>query len=92
MSYHVILVGVAGTVYKSGLKALRELGMGGKDARALLRELHLHALECLHNIVLARRQLERNIRTGGLTNRSPTPAPRGVSTSGLRWLAGAPWA
>ena len=64
VSYHVILVGVAGTVYKSGSRALRELGMGDKDARALLRELHLHALECLYNIVLARRQLERNIRTG----------------------------
>ena len=43
VSYHVILVGVAGTVYKSGSRALRELGMGDKDARALLRNC-----TCMH--------------------------------------------
>ena len=64
VQYHVILIGVAGSVYKPGLQALRDMGMADRDARRLLTELHMHAVTSLRDILLVRRTVERAQRAG----------------------------
>lgn len=63
---HVILVGTAGTVYKCSMRCLQQLGLTTTDAKALQRELHIHAVHCLRDIIAARRQLESGTERSGV--------------------------
>jgi hypothetical protein len=52
----VILLGVAGTVYTSAKKQIKEkLGVTGAPLETLLRNLHLHAVHSLNRIIRYRR-------------------------------------
>ena len=55
-------LGLAGTIYKSNCDALQDLGLGRSSSLTTLRKLHVHAIKCLHNIIKARRYLERHTR------------------------------
>jgi len=52
-------LGVAGTIYKTNLTTLMDLGITRHQSLATLRKLHIHAISCLHNITTERRYLER---------------------------------
>ena len=56
---HVVLVGHCGTVYKTGLTALQDMGVSKQNASALLEDLSIHAVVAAHEIGMARRRLER---------------------------------
>ena len=57
-------LGFAGTIYKSNLETLVDLGITRHQSLSVLRKLHMHAITCLHNIIKERRYLERCIRNG----------------------------
>ncbi len=61
--YNVLMrpmpLGYAGTIYKSNLIALMDLGLTRLQGRDTLRKLHVHAIKRLHNIITQRRYLER---------------------------------
>ena len=63
-------LGFAGTVYKSNLETLEDLGITRYQSLSVLRKLqshacnHMHAITCLHNIIEGRRYLERCTRNG----------------------------
>ncbi len=44
-------LGVAGTVYKTNLTTLVDLGITRHQSLGTLRKLHIHAISCLHNII-----------------------------------------
>jgi len=52
-------LGVAGTIYKTNLTTLVDLGITRHQSSGTLRKLHIHAISCLHNIIKERRYLER---------------------------------
>ena len=51
-------LGFAGTIYKSNLKALIDLGITGHQSLSILRKLHIHAITCLHSTIRERRYLK----------------------------------
>ena len=53
-------LGYASTIYTNNLSVLPEFGLNRSAAKTVLQRLHMHAISCLHNIVKARRYLERN--------------------------------
>ena len=52
----------AGTVYNCNLSMLQNLGLQRTVAKGVLKELHMHAITPLHNIIKERRYLENNGR------------------------------
>jgi hypothetical protein len=63
---HVVLVGRAGTVYKTGLRAALTLGMTAMAAKTLLTQLSIQAIGAMHDIACARRRLERRPQRAGV--------------------------
>ena len=60
---------VGGTLYKPTKDALRDVGITPAEMKKLLKELHLHSIESLHNIVIQRRMLELQ----ALRHQTPRP-------------------
>ena len=56
---HFIILGRAGTCFNHTLNTLQALGMRKEQAVKLMGKLHLHTVTKLHEIVIARRRLER---------------------------------
>ena len=55
---HIIVVGALGAVFLSGQQALVKLGLDTKQARALLADLSVLAVEAVYEMTLMRRRLE----------------------------------
>jgi hypothetical protein len=60
-----VCLGVSGTITKTVVDNLRELGVVDVNAMdRLLTKLHFHAVDCLHSLVVLRRQLEVEMGSG----------------------------
>jgi hypothetical protein len=57
---HLIILGRTGTCYNHTLNTLQQLGMHKEAAVTLMVNLHMHSVNKLREIVLARRQLENS--------------------------------
>ena len=57
---HFLILGRAGTCYIHNLNTMMDLGITKEQATKLLNMLHVHAVNKLHEIVVARRRLERH--------------------------------
>ena len=53
----ILTTGVGGTIYKRTQDCLEDVGIGPVEMKKLLKDIHLHSVECLHNIVVQRRKL-----------------------------------
>ncbi len=65
----ILTLGVGGTLYKPTKDALRDVGITPAEMKTLLKDLHLHSIECLHNIVIQRRMLDSQ----ALRHQTPRP-------------------
>ncbi|KAL3132095.1 hypothetical protein ABBQ32_008705 [Trebouxia sp. C0010 RCD-2024] len=74
VKYLPIPLGHTGTLYKSDLTALTELGVSKKEATSILKKLHMHAVTCLHNIIKSRRHLKARC-TQERTRLNPLSSP-----------------
>ena len=54
----ILTFGVGGTIYKRTQDYLEDVGIGPVEMKKLLKDIHLHSVEYLHNIVVQRRQLD----------------------------------
>jgi hypothetical protein len=57
---HLPILGRAGTCYIHNLNTMMDLGLTKEHATKLLSMLHVHAVNKLREIVVARRRLERH--------------------------------
>ena len=63
--YMAFPLGHAGAIYKINFTALTEhLGVPKTAARKMLKDLHMHAITCLHSIIMCRRHLEARHKHG----------------------------
>ena len=65
----ILTFGVGGTLYKPTKDALHDVGITPTEMKRLLKELHLHSIECLHNVVIQRRMLDSQ----ALRHQTPRP-------------------
>ena len=65
----ILTFGVGGTIYRSTQDALRDVGVMPADMKRLLTSINSHSIECLHNIVVQRRQLDSK----ALRHETPRP-------------------
>eukprot|EP00887_Chlorella_sp_A99_P002003 scaffold18.g2003.t1 len=56
---HIVVLGACGAVYLNGLQALKKLGLTKEQSSTLLTKLHVMATQAVHDILVARRRLER---------------------------------
>ena len=54
----ILTCGVGGTFYKRTQDYLEHVGTGSVEMKKLLKDIHLHSVECLHNIFVQRRKLD----------------------------------
>ena len=54
----ILTFGVGGTIYKRIQDYLEDTGVGPVEMKKLLKDIHLHSVEYLHNVVVERRQLD----------------------------------
>ena len=57
-------LGYSGTLYKTNLTTLTDIGISRTQAVSVIKKLHLHAIVCLQHIITARRHLEKVCRSG----------------------------
>ena len=50
----ILTFGVGGTIYKRTQDHLEDVGIGPVEMKKLLKDIHLHSVEYLHNIVVQR--------------------------------------
>ena len=65
----ILTVGVGGTICKRTQDYLKEVGIGTVETKKLLKDIHLHSVECLHNSVVQRRMLDSE----ALRHQTPRP-------------------
>ena len=65
----ILTFGVGGTIYKRTLDSLEIAGVGTMEMKTLLKDIHLHSVACLHNIVIQRRCLDSE----ALRHQTPRP-------------------
>ena len=53
----ILTFGVGGMIYKRTQDYLEEVGIGNVEMKRLLKDIHLHSVEYLYNIVVQRRKL-----------------------------------
>ena len=54
----ILTFGVGGIIYKRTQDYLEDVGIGPVEMKKLLKDIHLHSVEYLHNIVVQRRKLD----------------------------------
>jgi ribonuclease HI len=80
---HTILLGVGGTIYKDTLATLENLGVGKREAKAALQEVHVYSVQQVLRVLKIRRmkEAERRRETGtraaAMTTGRPTQGPQG---------------
>ena len=65
----ILAFGVGGTIFKTTQDALRDVGVMPTEMKKLLASINTHSVECLHNIVIQRRQLDSQ----ALRHQTPRP-------------------
>ena len=65
----ILTFGVGGTVFEQTKTFMHDNGISPNDTTHLLNQIHLHSVQCLHNIVVQRRQLDTQI----LRHQTPRP-------------------
>ena len=65
----LLTFGVRGTMHSATRDALHDTGIKPVEMKNLLKDIHLHSVEYLHNIVIQRRQLD----TQALRHQTPRP-------------------
>ena len=65
----ILTFGVGGTIYKRTQDSLEITGVGTMEMKTLLKDIHLHSVACLHNIVIQRRCLDSE----ALRHQTPRP-------------------
>ena len=63
---HIIVIGARGAIYHSGREALLKLGLSKTQASNVLIDIHLHTVQAVYDLSLARRRLERGHRQVGV--------------------------
>ena len=54
----ILTFGVGGSIYKRTQDYLKDVGIALVEKKKLLKDIHLHSVEYLHNIVVQRRKLD----------------------------------
>ena len=63
------MTAVTGATYKRTQDSLDMAGVGPTEMKKLFKDIHLHSVACLHNIVIQRRHLDSE----ALRHQTPQP-------------------